>query len=195
MAKVRYYMIKNKTDLKYYLEKDVEHHGTGLPKFKDFVLKNEWWYLYHYLYHLRHVEYYINSVPRNILLKIVYKALYLFHFIKYKRLSSLLHLYIYPNTCGAGLKICHFGDFTHVAKGCVIGDNCVLLPGVVLGKKDEYDVSTTIGDNCYLGLGVKILGSVTVGNNVVVGANAVVTKDIPANVVVAGVPAEIIKKR
>ena len=50
-----------------------------------------------------------------------------------------------------------------------------------------------MGDNCYFGLGVKILGSVKIGNNVTIGANAVVTKDIPDNAVVGGVPAKIIK--
>ena len=51
------------------------------------------------------------------------------------------------------------------------------------------------GDNCYLGIGCKLFGSVRIGNNVTVGANAVVTKDIPDNAVVGGVPAKVIKKR
>ena len=50
----------------------------------------------------------------------------------------------------------------------------------------------SIGDNCVLGPGSKILGSVTLGDNVFVGANAVVTHDIPSNSVVAGIPAKVI---
>lgn len=50
-----------------------------------------------------------------------------------------------------------------------------------------------VGVNCYFGLGAKILGAVKIGNNVTVGANAVVTKDIPDNAVVGGIPAKIIK--
>ena len=51
-----------------------------------------------------------------------------------------------------------------------------------------------VGVNCYFGLGAKILGAVKIGNNVTVGANAVVTKDIPDNVVAAGNPCKVIRK-
>lgn len=69
------------------------------------------------------------------------------------------------------------------------------MPGVVFGNKTEKEDNNpvTVGDNCYFGLGVKILGSVKIGNNVTIGANAVVTKDIPDNAVVGGIPAKIIK--
>lgn len=53
---------------------------------------------------------------------------------------------------------------------------------------------SVIGDNCYIGLGVKIVKPVKIGNNVVIGANAVVNKDIPDDCMVAGMPAKIIKK-
>lgn len=66
---------------------------------------------------------------------------------------------------------------------------------MVFGNKHEKATGEKIivGDNCYFGLGAKIFGSVRIGNNVTVGANAVVTKDIPDNAVVGGVPAKIIK--
>ena len=50
----------------------------------------------------------------------------------------------------------------------------------------------SIGNNCVLGPGSKILGSVTLGDNVFVGANAVVTHDMPSNSIVAGIPAKVI---
>ena len=52
-----------------------------------------------------------------------------------------------------------------------------------------------MGDNCYLGLNTIILGPITIGDNVTIGANSVVTKDIPDNAVVGGVPAKIIKMK
>ena len=58
---------------------------------------------------------------------------------------------------------------------------------------DEKNI--IVGDDCYFGLGVKIIGSVRIGNNVTVGANAVITKDIPDNAIVGGVPAKIIKMK
>lgn len=70
-----------------------------------------------------------------------------------------------------------------------------MLPGVVFGNKTEktsHD-KVVVGDNCYFGLGVKVFGSVTIGNNVTIGAMSVVTHDIPNNAVVAGIPAKIIR--
>lgn len=51
----------------------------------------------------------------------------------------------------------------------------------------------SIGDNCYISTGVIIWGTVSIGYNVTIAAGAVVTKDIPNNCVVGGVPAKIIK--
>lgn len=121
--------------------------------------------------------------------------IYLYHWFRYKRLGFKLHFTVYPNTVDAGLRIYHTGDFVHVGASVRIGKNCTLLPGVVFGNKAEKDgwAEITVGDNCYFGLGAKIFGSVKIGDNVTVGANAVVTKDIPDNAVVGGVPAKIIR--
>ena len=60
-------------------------------------------------------------------------------------------------------------------------------------KKPEVDFGCIeVGDDCYFGTGCTILGSVKIRNNVTVGAGAVVTKDIPDNCIVAGIPAKII---
>jgi len=55
-------------------------------------------------------------------------------------------------------------------------------------------VDTYIGDFCVIGIGAIIMAGVKIGNEVVVGAGSVVTKDIPSNVIVAGNPAKIIKE-
>lgn len=155
------------------------------PNFKDFILHNEKWYIYRYIKQLRYVEQYYNKC----------KLLYLWHFFLYKRLGFKLRMTIYPYTIGSGFRIYHAGDFVHVGPNVRIGRNCTMLPGVVFGNKSEIPDNTpvVVGDNCYFGLGAKILGGVKIGNNVIVGANAVVTKDIPDNAVVGGIPAKIIK--
>ena len=102
---------------------------------------------------------------------------------------------IAPNTTGPGLMIYHSADFIWVGGACKIGRNCTLRPGVVFGRKTikpnpDYVV---VGDNVEFGVGARVIGCVKIGNNVKVGANSVVTKDIPDNAIVAGVPAKIIK--
>ena len=63
---------------------------------------------------------------------------------------------------------------------CQKGDSAFLIDD---GK------TAIIGDNVHFGVGCKVIGSHRIGNNVVIGANAVVTHDIPSNTVVAGIPA------
>lgn len=178
-------MIRTKEDLKYYIDEDLKRFNGKKPSLKDWILHNEVWFIYHYISHLRYVEYYED---KN-------KLLYFWHFFWYKRLGFKLRMTIYPNTIGPGFRIYHAGDFVHVGPNVQIGKNCTMLPGVVFGNKTEEpdDSPVIVGDNCYFGLGCKIFGSVRIGNNVTVGANAVVTKDIPDNAVVGGVPAKVIK--
>lgn len=51
-----------------------------------------------------------------------------------------------------------------------------------------------IGDNCYIAAGARIIGGVEIGNNCVIGVNAVVTKSFPDNCIIAGIPAKVIKE-
>ncbi|MBB2890186.1 serine acetyltransferase [Flexivirga oryzae] len=68
----------------------------------------------------------------------------------------------------------------------VMGANCVLEGGVVIGAVDRW--SPQIGSGVYIGSGAKIVGRVTIGDNCKVGANAVVVKDAPAGSTIVGVP-------
>lgn len=75
-----------------------------------------------------------------------------------------------------------------------IGDNVTLYQGVTLGgvSLEAKKRHPTLGNNIVVGAGAKILGPILIGDNVRVGANSVVTKDIPSNSVVVGVPGRII---
>lgn len=91
---------------------------------------------------------------------------------------------------GGGIFIQH-GHGTIIAPRS-IGKNCWVNQGVTIGYTNATDCPT-IGDNVTIYAGAKVLGNVTVGDNSIIAANAVVVKDVPTNVVVGGVPARIIK--
>jgi maltose O-acetyltransferase len=123
------------------------------------------------------------------------------------------NLYVEPTfRCDYGYNI-HIGENFYANFDCVlldvcdirIGDNCFLAPGVhiytathPLNAKErisgaEYGKSVTIGHNVWIGGRAVINPGVKIGNNVVVASGAVVTKDVPDNVVVGGNPARILK--
>lgn len=95
---------------------------------------------------------------------------------------------------GGGIKFYHFGDVV-VNRNAKIGKNASIYNGVTIGinlRPDGKAYPPVIGDNVVLCTGAKVIGNVTVGSNSVVGANAVVVKDIPDNSVAAGVPAKVL---
>jgi len=96
---------------------------------------------------------------------------------------------------GSGFYIGHFGGIVVHSK-TVIGKNCNISQGVTLGQanRGKNKGYPTIGDNVYIGPGAKIVGAVKIGNNVAIGANCVVTKDIPDDSVVVGVPGRVISQ-
>jgi serine O-acetyltransferase len=96
-------------------------------------------------------------------------------------------------TIGPGLYIGHFGGIT-IGKDAVLGANCSLSQQVTIGAagRGERRGAPVIGDDCYLAPGARVFGRIRVGNNVKIGANAVVHADIPDNAVVASPGFEII---
>jgi serine O-acetyltransferase len=94
---------------------------------------------------------------------------------------------------GGGLRIWHFGGIilnAHV----VMGENCTLRPGVVIGILHSDDDVPVIGNNVDIGVGAKILGAIHIGDNVKIGANAVVITDVPDNCTAVGIPARVLRR-
>jgi serine O-acetyltransferase len=100
-------------------------------------------------------------------------------------------LFVKADKIGEGFFIQH-GYATGIAARS-IGKNCWVNQLVVIGYSDEGK-APIIGDNVHISVGAKVLGDVTIGDNSIVGANAVVVKNVPPNCTVVGVPAYIIKR-
>jgi serine O-acetyltransferase len=96
---------------------------------------------------------------------------------------------------GPGLYLGHSGPT--IVGDTVLGSNVDLSPGVIIGLagRGERRAFPVIGDRVYVGPGAKLIGPITVGNDVAVGANAVVTRDVADRAVVGGVPARVISER
>ncbi|HEV2074827.1 MAG TPA: acyltransferase [Thermoleophilaceae bacterium] len=100
---------------------------------------------------------------------------------------------------------CTISAYRHVSIGreCVIADRVMLIDfdhGAVeverpIRLQGIYKRDVRVGNNVWLGYGACILRGVTIGDNAIVGASAVVTRDVPANAVVGGVPARLIRMR
>lgn len=110
---------------------------------------------------------------------------------------------------------CELGDNVHIVahKYVEIGDNVLIAskvfisdtshgeyrdnkfcePSVPPNKRPLYSNPVIIGKNIWIGENAVILSGTTIGDGCIIGANAVITKDVPANSIVAGVPATIIK--
>lgn len=109
---------------------------------------------------------------------------------------------------------CHFGNYVYANFNLTlvddthiyVGDNTMFGPNVVVAtaghpilpdlrnKGYQYNAPVHIGKNCWLGAGVIVLPGITIGDNVVIGAGSVVTKDLPSNVVAVGNPCHVIRE-
>ena len=112
------------------------------------------------------------------------------------RVMYLLFNSSVPASCiiGRGTSFAYGGIGVVIHGRAIIGKNCMIGQNVTIGGKSGWYEVPIIGDNVEICAGAKILGPVRVGSNVIIGANAVIVKDVPDNCVVAGIPAKIIKE-
>lgn len=104
---------------------------------------------------------------------------------------------IHPGAKISGNFFIDHGQGVVIGETAEVGENVTLYQGVTLGgtSLEAKKRHPTLKNNIIVGAGAKILGPVIIGNNVRVGANSVVTKDIPDNSVVVGVPGRIISEK
>jgi len=125
----------------------------------------------------------------------VFKLISAPYSLLYFLLELLTGIYIVLDAeIGPGLYIGHYGN---IFVAGVIGSNCNISHEVTIGfgGRGEKWGLPTIGDRVYIAPGAKVFGKITIGNDVAIGANAVVNKDVPDNAVVGGVPAKILSMK
>jgi serine O-acetyltransferase len=181
-------MIKSKRDYEFYLEADRISlgrtvHTNILDRILSIFERDEVW---EYEKLLRNVEY-IKNCNNGLLGKIRYA----FALKKLHTTGRRLGFYIFPNNFGPGLSISHPGMI--IVNTCArIGANCRIHPGTVITTQaGPISKTPRLGDNIYIGPGVKIFGDIEIADNIAIGANSVVNKSFTEpGITIAGVPAK-----
>ena len=160
-------------DKRFYFNKLINHeHEITIWKYIVLLRKEEYW-----------------DKRNNRILSTIYRR-------KKNKLGEKIGFTIPKNTLGTGVHIWHYGNivinaFAKIGSGCNLhGDNCIGNKGI-FGDPRKNPI---IGNNVDIGVGAKIIGDITIADNIVIAAGAVVTKSCyDEGAVLAGVPAKIIK--
>lgn len=183
-------MIRSKEDYRMFLRED------ALANIKSescswFKMRLNIWYgndSYRFLEYLRALRYYeyLLNCKKGIFARLR-RTIAKIH---YHRLGAAINININPNVVGYGFRV------PHLTGGVIIncksvGHNCTANAGVIVGNNNKGGMAI-IGNNVDMTIGSKIIGGVTIGDNVIVAPNSVVVKDVPNNSVVSGIPAKIL---
>lgn len=174
-------MICSRVELSEYLQADKIALGRRRrrPKYNDLIWRYE--------ILLRKCEYYNNCKGRLSIPGLIYK------YMRF-RIGVKCGLYIPLNTCGKGLCIAYAGNII-ISNYAKIGNYCRIHAGVNIGADAKRGKSAPqIGDFVYIAPGAKLFGDIKIGNNIAIGANAVVNKSFMplSGGTIVGVPAKLI---
>lgn len=111
-------------------------------------------------------------------------------------MTYLLFNSVVPYTAqiGRGTKFAYGGIGCVVHSRAVIGERVIIGQNTTIGRSLDPEDIPTIGNDVYISAGARIIGKITIGNNVIIGTNAVENKDVPDNCIVVGVPAKAIRR-
>ena len=183
-------MIKDKKDLKRYLNNEKRFYiaPTLYQHMLQVLTCDSQVQVYKFIKYLRHEEYHHNqSGP-------FHKLLRLYYWRKRRKLGNRLGLVIWDNSFDEGLFIYHAGNIV-VNGSAKIGKNCKLHGSNCIGNNGKTLACPTLGNNVRLGVGAKVIGDVTIADDVIIAAGAVVVHSVlEPGITVAGVPARKVSK-
>ena len=191
-------MILSKNDLRFYIEEDKKaclKYGSGksiIEKIYYFMFPTDNIMAFRYLRSLRNLEYATNCLKSN---GVVGKIRYLYYKARNRHYGVKYGIFIAPNTVGYGFYIPHVVGGGIILNSRSIGNYCSANAGVVVGVNHTQDSKPIIGNNVAMNIGCKIVGKITIGDNVTIGPNTVIYKDVPSDCVVLGVPAQVIRRK
>lgn len=162
-------MIDSKKSLNEYIKRDALANGrkSCRPKlFGDEIWK--------FQLCLRKLEYYTNLSAIKQYFCILAK---LYFGLKYHRYSIKLGFSIPLNVFDKGFSIAHYGTIV-VSKNACVGENCRIHEGVTIGSTNGSTKAAKIGNNVFIASGAKIIGDISIADDVSIAANAVLTKSI-----------------
>ncbi len=179
--------IRTREELKDWLDFELRRYPNhGRYRIYNLLLMSENAVLRRHQILLRKTEYHINSGHR--LLTRIYK-------MRLERFQMKWRIHIPPNVFGRGLKVMHVGEM-HINGMARAGENCTVHAHTSLAAAGFSDGVPTIGNGVVLFMGAIVAGDIHIADNVVIGANSVVTHSVEeANVTVAGNPAKVVSHK
>ena len=173
-------MITSQKEYRQYVKADVSAYGLEHVSFYNWLRIDQ----LRFQLRLRRLEYLANCHPWRIVSRAVLE-------VTNHRLALKLGITIPKNVFGPGLCLVHRGTVV-VSPLAKVGANCRIHPSSSIG---DYNGAPTLGNNVYIGPGAKLFGPIVIGNNVAIGANAVVNNSFPDNCTIGGIPANILSRK
>ena len=156
---------------------------TKAAYWKSRITHEDNYLIWKYLYFLRREEAASNTLTR-------------YYWRRRKNdLGARLGILIYAGTCGKGLRIWHYGS-TIISGDAKLGENCTFHGQACIGNDGSTAAAPLIGNHVDIGIGAKLLGGITIADDVKIGAGAVVTRScLEQGATLVGIPASVLKKK
>lgn len=127
----------------------------------------------------------------------VYSSLYsigilkMLGYMSYQISKLIFNMDIHPKAkIGNGFAIAHLGGIV-IGGHAIMGNNCTINSCITLGEARPGEGMPTVGNHCYISTGAKLLGAITIQDNSIVGANAVVVSSFDKSGTIIGIPAKL----